>query len=148
MSVAIDFDYEPAAVPQGFPAPSRRLRVVGRPGCEQPERLASVTALRRLPERATAAPLRLTRRGVRVVAAAVAVLACALVAVARVSSAGAPSTARPVPAAITVRAGDTLWSIASRLYPQRDPSAEVMQLQRLNDLQGTALMPGQVLHTR
>jgi LysM repeat protein len=48
---------------------------------------------------------------------------------------------------VTVRAGDTLWSIATRLAPQRDPRAEVADLQRINSLRGGALVPGQVLRT-
>jgi LysM repeat protein len=49
---------------------------------------------------------------------------------------------------VTVRSGDTLWSIASRVAPGADPRAEVATLQRLNHLRGTALTPGQVLATR
>ena len=97
---------------------------------------------------ASAAPLRLTRRGVLVLAALVAVLAGAIVWLAGLSAPGAARPAGPAPAAVTVRAGDTLWSIAGRVAPDTDPRAEVATLQRLNHLPGAALTPGQVLRTR
>jgi LysM repeat protein len=116
-----------------------------------PLRLASVTALHRPPAAALEPQLRLTRRGVHAVAAAVAVLAIGLVLLARASAPAGPasagSAARPVPDTVTVQAGDTLWSLASRLAPQRDPQAEIADLQRLNRLTGVALVPGQVLRT-
>jgi Tfp pilus assembly protein FimV len=111
---------------------------------------AAVLPLYRPSSSAVATPVRLTRRGVVVLAVAVAVLAAALLSLARVS---APSDANdgraPLsrPATVTVIAGDTLWSIASRLAPDRDPRAEVADLQRLNGLAGVALSAGQVLRT-
>ncbi len=94
--------------------------------------------------------MRLTQRGVVVLAAAVGLLAVALVAFAWLS---APSSAGSTPPAlvgntVAVAPGDSLWSIAERVAPNRDPRAEVAQLQRLNHLDGvagTALVPGQVL---
>ena len=53
-----------------------------------------------------------------------------------------------MPANVTVHRGDTLWDIASRVAPDRDPRAEVAVLQRLNHLDGTALQPGLTLRTR
>lgn len=132
----LDWDWAPGFVPASRPA--------GRPG---PARLATVTALHRPPEQAVAPQLRLTRRGVHVVAAAVAVLAVALVALARVSAPSPGASAHHVPDTITVRSGDTLWSIAGRVAPDRDPGAEIAELQRLNDLSGVALEPGEVLRT-
>jgi LysM repeat protein len=46
-----------------------------------------------------------------------------------------------------VHDGDTLWSIASRVAPDRDPRDEVTRLQRLNHLDGVQLAAGQVLRT-
>jgi LysM repeat protein len=94
--------------------------------------------------------VRLTRRGAVVLGAAVAVLGAALVLLASLSApsgATGSSAPRAIPAHVTVRAGDTLWSIATRLAPQRDPRAEVADLQRINSLRGGALVPGQVLRT-
>jgi Tfp pilus assembly protein FimV len=99
----------------------------------------------------SAQPLRLTRRGVAVLAAAVAVVAAALVGLAWLS---APSSAGSTPApavagdTVAVAPGDSLWSIAGRVAPNRDPREEVALLQRLNDLDGSSgsvLVPGQVL---
>ena len=95
--------------------------------------------------RDTAAPLRLTRRGVAVLAAAVALAGVALVWLA-VRSAPPAVASRPAPAVVTVRSGDTLWSIATRVAPQADPRAEVAALQQANHLTGVALAPGQRLH--
>lgn len=117
--------------------------------CAPPERLASVTTLHRPNERTVAAPLRLTRRGVVVLAAAVAVLAVALMGAAWLSApSSATGTSRAtVPDTVTVQSGDSLWSIATRVAPQRDPRAEVADLQRVNRLSGSALVPGQLLRT-
>jgi hypothetical protein len=115
-----------------------------------PECLASVTVLHRPEPDVVAAPLRLTRRGVLVLAAAVAVLSVALVGLAWLSApSGAAGTAAPhqVADTVTVQPGDTFWSIATKLAPQRDPRAEVADLQRLNHLSGAGLVPGQVLRT-
>jgi nucleoid-associated protein YgaU len=114
-----------------------------------PGRLATVTVLHRPDERTVAPPLRLTRRGVLVLGAAVALLALALVGFAWASAPSGASGAEPsrVPDAVTVHAGDTLWSIAAQVAPQRDPRAEVGDLQKLNGLSGVALVPGQVLRT-
>lgn len=94
-------------------------------------------------------PTRLTRRGIAVLAGALAVLAAALVWFAAVS---APSSAGTAPApvvtgdSVAVAPGDSLWSIAGRVAPDRDPRAEVAVLQRLNHLDGNStLVPGQVL---
>ena len=112
------------------------------PPCERPE--ATVVPLF---APADAPPLRLTRRGRRAVALLVAAVAVVLVGLAFRSAPAAPA-ARPAPAAVTVQPGDTLWSIAAAVAPQRDPRAEVVALQRLNHLSGVALVPGQVLRTR
>jgi hypothetical protein len=115
-------------------------RTAARPGP-----LATVTVLRPPSERSVSAPVRLTRRGMFVVALAVAALGAALVWVAALvapSPSAAPATG---PAVVTVESGDTLWSIAQRVAPQTDPRAEVTTLQRLNHLGGVGLVPGQQL---
>lgn len=93
-------------------------------------------------------PLRLTRRGYVVVG----LLAAALTAgVLWLAHASAPSS-HPGPASgaavVTVQSGDTLWSIASRIAPQRDPRITVAALERINHLDDPAVRPGQVLRTR
>jgi len=47
-----------------------------------------------------------------------------------------------------VNDGDTLWSIASQIAPQRDPRAVVATLERVNHLTGSILLPGQRLRTQ
>jgi nucleoid-associated protein YgaU len=118
--------------------------------CAPPERLASVTALHRPSEHIVAPPLRLTRRGVAVLTAAVAVLATVLTGVAWLSAPSSPAgpSSGAVPDTVSVQSGDSLWAIASRVAPQRDPRAEVADLQRLNHLGTAALVPGEVLRTR
>src|SRR4051812_40290303 len=130
MSVAVD--YLPIIE---IPERARRPRV------EAPAPLATVTQLHAPTD---AAPLRLTRRGVAVVATLVAALAVGIVALAARSAPSAPSSASQ-PASVTVRAGDSLWSIATRVAPGRDPRAEVAVLQRANHLDGVTVVPGQVL---
>jgi hypothetical protein len=99
------------------------------------------TSTRRAP-----APLRLTRRG-HVVLGLVAVgLTAGLLWLARGSAPSAPP-ARDV-GVVTVSEGDTLWSIASHIAPQRDPRTVVATLERINHLTDPLLQPGQVLRTR
>jgi LysM repeat protein len=109
---------------------------------------ATILTLTRPSAGSVAAPLRLTRRGVVVLTLAVAALAVALLSVAALSAPSAGPGHRQQPATVTVHQGDTLWAIAARVAPDRDPRAEVAQLQRRNHLAGVALTPGQVLRTR
>jgi nucleoid-associated protein YgaU len=104
----------------------------------------SISVLHPPAGRDAVAPLRLTRRGVVVLVAVVAMLGVGLMWLAA-RSAPTAAAARSVPASVTVRAGDTLWSIASRVAPQTDPRAEVAALQRANQLTGVGLVPGQIL---
>ena len=46
---------------------------------------------------------------------------------------------------VIVQSGDTLWSIATSLGADGDVRGLVDEIQRLNDLDGAALVPGQVL---
>ncbi|MEO9140575.1 MAG: LysM peptidoglycan-binding domain-containing protein [Jatrophihabitans sp.] len=111
-----------------------------------PARSGSITVLRP-PADAGRVPVRLTRRGVLVVAVFVACLGAVLVWLAA-ASAPAVTTAPTGPAVVTVQPGDTLWSIAGRAAPDRDPRAEVDHLRALNQLDGATLEPGQQIRTR
>jgi len=136
MSVATEF----APV---FDIPERARRV------ERP--LASVTNLYQPSPASVAAPLRLTRRGVVVLAGLVAALAIGLVGIAWASApgaSGAGSVGSAAPANVSVEQGDSLWSIAARVAPNTDPRVEVERLQQLNHLTGVDLQPGQMLVTR
>ena len=94
-------------------------------------------------------PARLTARGRVVLALAALVIALGIATGAwfGAGSDAAPAAA-PVPAQVVVHDGDTLWSIATRVAPRRDPRVTVEQLWHMNGLTSVALMPGQVLRTR
>jgi hypothetical protein len=46
---------------------------------------------------------------------------------------------------VTVKAGDTVWSIASDHYPGADPRQKVDEIIRANGLRGPAVYPGEQL---
>jgi hypothetical protein len=127
--------------------PEAYLSVVGRAGVAAPRRVdwtdepvvRPVPALRRLPDRAT----RVRRRrlvavvGLVLVAALVVVGARALASVASMPSSPEPAPLgdRPVPVAghtYVVQPGDTLWSIARTIAPDRDPRPVVDALRTAN----------------
>ncbi|MDP9117028.1 MAG: LysM peptidoglycan-binding domain-containing protein [Actinomycetota bacterium] len=112
---------------------------------ERPD--ATIIALLPPPEAAVASPLRLTHRGLVAVGLLVATLAVALFAIASMSAPRGHASA-PAPATVTVHTGDTLWSIATRTAPDRDPLAEIADLQRINHLSSVDLESGQVIRTR
>ena len=89
--------------------------------------------------------LRLTRRGRAVVLAFFVLLASLASAVVftTASRASDPDTG-PAPT-VVVQPHDTLWSIATRTAPRRDPYAAVAEIQRLNGLDGYVVHPGQTL---
>jgi hypothetical protein len=95
--------------------------------------------------------LRLTRRG-RLVTAAATVLIAALTLVGVVSRAGSLRETAPVPASapaqVVVAPGETLWSIAERVAPDRDPRTVVAGIQRINDLPTPDVRAGQTLLLR
>jgi Tfp pilus assembly protein FimV len=88
--------------------------------------------------------LRLTRRGRALVVLVVAALLLAAFSLGRVST-QAVSDAPPTPAHVTVRDGETLWQVASRIAPHQDPRPIVAQIERLNGLDGAGLRAGQDL---
>jgi hypothetical protein len=147
MTVAIDFadlvEFVPVRRPLA-PVPDR----MPAPGPERHPRHCDTPVVRLLPpsEASVAAPLRLTRRGVAVVAGLVVALAAVLIGLAWAGD-SAPTPAASVSQAVTVGPGDTLWSIAGRVAPDRDPRAEVADLQRINHLGSADLTPGQLLRT-
>jgi Tfp pilus assembly protein FimV len=133
MSVATQLAYaEPIPLPE-------RAR-----GVEPARPLATVTTLIAPRERAKLPPIRLTRRGVVVLTAAVLLLGGLVVWLAALS-APTPAAVPKAPRFVTVGVGDTLWSIATRVAPNTDPVAEVAALQRVNHLPGVELTPGESL---
>lgn len=119
-----------AAAPAG-PPDEHRHRSTGTPG--QPGPLHT--------------RLRLTGRGQLLLLLLLVVLVLGAFAMGRVASSQAmvPSDAAPVPAQVTVQQGDTLWSIARRVAPQRDPRDVVAQIRRLNHLPSAVVQAGRQL---
>ena len=89
--------------------------------------------------------LRLTRRGRTLALLVVTALLLIAFSVGRVSSSQAATSGEPVQLhTVLVSSGETLWSIAKREAPTRDPREVVDAIQRANHLTG-ALQIGQKL---
>lgn len=99
------------------------------------------------PGRRPASPLRLTTRG-RVVVVAILIapllLTVSLLFRSQVDASSAPTAPRPYPT-IVVQPGDTLWTIAGRVAPGRDPRAVIHQIREINGLSSASIQPGQRL---
>ena len=88
--------------------------------------------------------VRLTRRGRAVVV--LAVLMAMLVA--GFSLGHTPSQAEShvvKPRTVTVQAGETLWTLASRIAPHADPRLVIAEIQQLNHLRTPTVFGGQQL---
>lgn len=91
-------------------------------------------------------PLRLTARGRRLVAVLVLLVALAVVALGTaVLGGGGDGLELMGTTSVIVDPGDTLWSIASAVAGDRDVREVVDGIQRLNDVEDSAILPGQVL---
>jgi len=92
----------------------------------------------------TAAPLRITRRGRLALSALIAlpVLTASLLLATPGAQAGAEAGEAQV---YSVLAGESMWDIAEELAPDSDPRVVIDQLMRSNDLDSTAVHPGQQL---
>lgn len=91
-------------------------------------------------------PLRLTRRG-RLVILGFFLLAASLASAVLFATASRASAPEATPAAtVVVGPHDTLWSIAARTAPRRDPYVTVAEIRRLNGgLPGYVIHPGDTL---
>ena len=119
------------------------------PRSEPAVRVADVQKSTRAANVGATRAVRLTSRGQGAVLVVAALLALAVVAGSWASQrADTPAASVLTPAQVAVTSGDTLWSIAGRVAPGRDPRAEIDDLLRLNDLTDAALVPGQVLRVR
>ena len=90
-------------------------------------------------------PLRLTRRGRAVVLAFFVLLASVASAVLFTTASRASDPDTGPARTVVVQPHDTLWSIATRTAPRRDPYAAVAEIQRLNSLKGYVVHPGETL---
>ena len=156
------------AVPAALPQDSARTRAAARwTGPGQAAQAAPATrptprphpALPRTPsaphrdqparDQPATVPLRLTRRGRVVVAVAAALLLAAL---SLVIAASAQATNHPVARAaqqnltqVTVRPGQSLWSVAESADPGADTRVVIQQIVELNGLTGAVVFAGQRL---
>ncbi|HVQ95168.1 MAG TPA: LysM peptidoglycan-binding domain-containing protein [Mycobacteriales bacterium] len=140
----------------GAAAPAEPAHLVGLPSA-RPAVLVPVASEWAPPRPRVQAPparpgqVRLTRRGRLVlVALAVVALASLLTVVAPAVAHLRSPTAVPAsaPAVVVVQPGDTLWSIARRVAPDRDTRLVVADLRRLNSLSSADLEVGQRLTIR
>jgi nucleoid-associated protein YgaU len=93
-----------------------------------------------------APPLRLTRRARRLLAGVLTGAVVAAGAWLTASAEGDGALQLVSETTTVVREGDTLWSIARSVAGDADVRVVVDDIQRLNDLEGADLEPGQVLH--
>jgi hypothetical protein len=92
--------------------------------------------------------LRITRRGRRVVGAAVALGAAGIVAAGLLLGPGAVASDQAADvsfAQVTVEGGESLWQVASEIAPTKDPRDVVSDLVRLNNLPSAEVAAGQTL---
>lgn len=89
-------------------------------------------------------PMRLTRRGRRVVATLASALVLVTLNSVNALQASAQDTA-PTVQVMTVAPGQTLWEIALSVAPERDPRETVWRIQQLNGLAESSLVDGQKL---
>ena len=150
----------PAARPERLPVPAARPEpphgLAPRPRLA-PDQAARNQAARDQAARDQAArdqaarvPLRLTRRGRVVVAVATALLLAVL---SLVIAASAQATSHPAPSSaaqrslvqVTVRPGQSLWSVAENADPNADTRVVIQQIIELNGLTGNVVFAGQRL---
>jgi LysM repeat protein len=89
--------------------------------------------------------LRLTRRGRAVVLGFFILMASLASAVLLATASRASNPETGPPPTVVVQPHDTLWSIATRTSPHRDPYAAVAEIQQLNGLDGYVVQPGDTL---
>jgi hypothetical protein len=90
--------------------------------------------------------LRLTRRGRIVVLGLFIMMASFASAILLTTASRAEDRGATGPApTVVVQPHDTLWSIATRTAPRRDPYAAIADIRRINDLAGYVVHPGQTL---
>ena len=111
--------------------------------------VAEATPLRvAVAPRGEARPIRLTRRGWAVAVLAVGIALAGALWLAHSSAMASSAPHRSPPSTVVVRPNDTLWSIATRIAPDRDPRVVVSELEQRNDLTGPTVQVGQVLRAR
>ncbi|NEK57176.1 LysM peptidoglycan-binding domain-containing protein [Geodermatophilus sabuli] len=136
--------------PGGAGRPSRRRGDLARPGGRPPRsgRRAGRTVRVGCGSGSAAAPLRLTRRGRRLVAVLAAALAVGVVALGHGLLDDGPGKGLRLAGdrTVVVQPGDTVWSIAAEAADASDDVRGVVDaIQALNGLDDAVVVPGQVL---
>ncbi len=90
-------------------------------------------------------PLRLTRRGRAVVLAFFVLMASLASAILLAGASRADGSPTGPASSVVVQPHDTLWSIAARTAPERDPFAAIAEIKKINGLEGSVVHPGQTL---
>lgn len=125
-------------------APRVRSRRIGFRSESGRPRLVLVPPLPSEPPVSTVSTLRLTPRG-RVVVVAILVapllLTLSLLFRSQVDASSDPPAPRSNPM-IVVQPGDTLWTIAGRVAPDRDRRAVIHQIREINGLSGASIQAG------
>ena len=135
---------------------STPVRLAAAPARQTTATVPTPVRLATAPARQTTAtvptPVRLTRLGRAVLGLAAVLLGLAVAVTAATMAVrhGRPVPALPAsaPAVVVVKPGDTLWEIARRFAPQRDPRDVVAELRRLNALPSADVRAGQQLRLR
>jgi Tfp pilus assembly protein FimV len=99
------------------------------------------------PRRSAPARLRLTRRGQVTTVVIGAFLATAILGLVHQAptSATEQPTRLPPTATVVVHPGETLWQIAQRVAPAKDPRTTIHAIEELNGLSSAAVQAGQTL---
>lgn len=135
--------------PLGTPRPEAPHPAAPRPGTPCPGTPRPSTPRPRAPV-AARTPVRLTRRGRLVVAAAV-LLVAATVSVVLAGAAqalghsGAPGRPGAGITKVQVQPGQNLWTLAEAYDPNADPRQVIQEILQLNSMSTDQLQPGQVL---
>jgi LysM domain len=137
--------------PPPLAAPPVALPVAPRPAAAPRPVAAPPRTARRTPAtQPTTSPLRLTRRG-RVVVAGLAVLLVSALSLLVAGAAQATSHAAPASSAghsltqVTVRPGQSLWSVAESADPGADTRLVIQRILQLNALHGDTVFAGERL---
>lgn len=56
-----------------------------------------------------------------------------------------PTNADAPPQNVTIQTGETLWRIAVRIHPNKDPRKVIEDIRRVNSLETLNVMPGQAI---
>lgn len=120
-----------------------------RPVRVRPVRVRTVRPVPVRPVRAAAPGWRLTRRGRLVLSAltlALLVVTAVLASGGGLARAGSPGgTPEPTLTRVTVAPGETLWALADRVAPDRDPRAVIAEIMEVNAMTSAGVQAGQVL---